>query len=222
MINKDIINNSVCPLHQTDGKFKIHEEGERSMRVLFIGNSITLHEVAKSIGWLNNWGMAASAEDKDYVHLVVQALKEKYGRVSYAVCNASDWEFNYWKDESLERFLPLKNFNADIIVFRIGENVNREQLGCHSYKTAFEKFVNTLKKEKTDIVITNTFWAYDAISLPMEQVAKENGYTFVELSDLGFHDENKAIGLFEHKGIASHPGDLGMQRIAQRILEKLL
>jgi hypothetical protein len=27
--------------------------------------------------------------------------------------------------------------------------------------------------------------------------------------------------LFWHEGVANHPGDLGMQRIAERVLEKL-
>ena len=50
---------------------------------------------------------------------------------------------------------------------------------------------------------------------------KENGYPCVDLGDLGQDDRMKAIGLFEHTGVANHPGDEGMNAIAKRILKVL-
>ena len=51
------------------------------------------------------------------------------------------------------------------------------------------------------------------------EYAKEQGIPLVYMGDLGEDDENKAIGLFEHSGVARHPGDLGMQRIAELFFE---
>ena len=48
-------------------------------KVLFLGNSITKHGPKADIDWSGNWGMAASAEAKDYVHLVTKALTDKAG-----------------------------------------------------------------------------------------------------------------------------------------------
>ena len=39
----------------------------------------------------------------------------------------------------------------------------------------------------------------------------------VELGDLGEDSTMRADGLFEHKGVAMHPGDRGMAAIAKRI-----
>ena len=48
----------------------------QARRVLFLGNSITRHPPLASIGWNNDWGMAASAREKDYAHVLASALGE--------------------------------------------------------------------------------------------------------------------------------------------------
>ena len=45
-------------------------------RILFVGNSITLHGVCHEIGWHHAWGKAASAMELDYVHRVKRAVRE--------------------------------------------------------------------------------------------------------------------------------------------------
>ena len=51
----------------------------------------------------------------------------------------------------------------------------------------------------------------------IRQVAERHGSDFAELSDVLVPPENRAIGLFEHRGVANHPGDAGMACIADRI-----
>ena len=68
-------------------------------------------------------------------------------------------------------------------------------------------------------MVTDQFWQSEALDTPIKKLADENKWQFVHIGDLGQIDENKALGLFEHDGVASHPGDLGMKRIAERIVE---
>ena len=65
-------------------------------RVLFLGNSITLHGPAPAIGWTGNWGMAASAEHLDYVHLLTADIAAVSGeQPTVMVKNIADFERGY-------------------------------------------------------------------------------------------------------------------------------
>ena len=79
-------------------------------------------------------------------------------------------------------------------------------------------FLNKSKKAK--FIFTTGFMNHPGNKV-ITEYAKEIGYPCAVLSDLGERDDMKAIGLFEHSGVANHPGDLGMKTIAERIFEKL-
>ena len=51
--------------------FYLTKEDAPGRRVLFVGNSITLHSARPEIGWHGDWGMAASDAAHDYLHLVM-------------------------------------------------------------------------------------------------------------------------------------------------------
>ena len=65
----------------------------RVAKILFLGNSITLHGPAPEIGWTGNWGMAASARDKDYVHQLLDRIsKAAGGTPKVMIRNIADFE----------------------------------------------------------------------------------------------------------------------------------
>ena len=70
--------------------------GGGTFKVLIYGNSIAWHAPLAKIGWTNDWGMAASAPDKDFAHLVVSGLEAKLGqRADYRICNLATLERNF-------------------------------------------------------------------------------------------------------------------------------
>ena len=222
--SKNAAANTVKAVGQIDvNKFvSIYKRGGKK-RVLFFGNSITRHEPNAEIGWYGDWGMAASSIDKDYVHLIVAELDKKYGKVGYCIAQGAMWEWEYRRSDEVlaEYYSAVKDFDANIVIIRIGENVTAQKHLEQSCKPGFATAVDFLVgKSAEKVIITDMFW-YSVYNDCLREVCEEKGYTFCHLTDLEEDERTMALGLFEHKGVAGHPGDFGMQCIADRILEKI-
>lgn len=187
-------------------------------RVLFVGNSITLHGVAPHIGWLGQWGMAASAPERDYVHLLEQNVRNRHPDAAFCVCQVAEWERNYKTGDSvLDLYARARDFRADIIVLRCVENCPGADFDGTAFREQYQALIDYLNPTgNAKILLTTCFWHH--VGDPdIAAVARERDYPLVELGDLGERDDMKAIGLFEHVGVANHPGDLGMAAVAERI-----
>lgn len=191
-------------------------------KVMFVGNSITLHGILPEIGWYGNWGMAASAEGNDYVHRLMASISQLENDPVFCVCQVARWERNYKEGETVYPFFEnARKFNADIIVMRFVENALVKEGEAPIFKEQMVKLLQYFDPEgKAEIILTTGFWHHPA-EKAIAEAAEEMNWPLVELSDLGEQDEMKAIGLFEHGGVANHPGDLGMKMIAERIFAVL-
>lgn len=187
-------------------------------RVLFIGNSITWHAPSPKIGWHGNWGMAASAEGKDYLHLLMAMLEARYGTLDYGIAQLAAWESAYPDGTHLlaEQFTEAKDFGADLVILRLGENMKRD--AAPESKPYFEAMLDFLVKDGAQVVVTDSFWRNDARDAMLKELAEERGYAFCRLSDMDSNDAYMAKGLFEHHGVSIHPGDAGMEEIARRLM----
>ena len=116
-------------------------------------------------------------------------------------------------------YQKARDFGADLVIVRIGENVDRAKLAEHDFAEGFAAMVNYFAGPDAQVVVTDLFWRSPAIDEPIARAASLNGWPMVEIGDLGEMDEMKAIGLFEHEGVALHPGDKGMAAIARRLMD---
>ena len=201
----------------------VYQEGSKH-RVIFVGNSITRHGVKEDIGWHVDWGMAASCMEKDYVHRTLAMIEEKWGPVDYCVLNVAEWERCYWDTSILERWQEAREFEADLVIIRTGENIwsSKDRLAEIDLYPFFDEMIRFFAKNpNAQIIVTDLFWAKEPINTPIHRITEDRGYIPVTLGDLGAKEENTAKGLFEHSGVAHHPGDLGMERIAQRIIDAI-
>jgi len=192
-------------------------------RVLFLGNSITVHPPLPGIGWSGNWGMAASAEARDYVHLVTANIARATGaQPETKVRNIADFERQHDTFDVAAGMRAELDFNADIVIVAIGENV--PALGSDAarakYAAAFARLLAELKQHgQPAIFVRSCFWPDPAKDEVMRQASADAGATFIDIGPLGRDESNAARSerRIEHAGVAGHPGDKGMQAIADAL-----
>lgn len=193
-------------------------------RILYLGNSITLHAPAPQIGWTGNWGMAASVEDKDYVHLVTADVAKSAGaKPEIMVRNIADFERGFDSYVTAEALKKELEFRPDVIVLAIGENVAelKTEDDQKKYAAAFAGLLRTLKQsEQTEIFVRTSFWANQVKDDIMRKAAADAGATLVDLAKYSGDRslEASAERKIEHAGVAAHPGDKGMKVIADAIV----
>ncbi len=196
-------------------------------RVLFLGNSITLHGPAPKIGWTGNWGMAASAADKDFVHLITRALTETPGAAPETmVKNIAAFERQYAAYDIPQSLKDAVAFQADLVIVAMGENV--PGLGSEKDQMQFaarvEKLLDQVRGDRRPtIIVRSCFWPDQAKDEALRQACRQVGGTFVDIRGLSKDEANYARSErdFQHAGVAAHPGDRGMQAIADAILKAL-
>ena len=196
-------------------------------KVLFLGNSITLHGPKPDIGWTGNWGMAASEEAKDYVHLVAADLARVGGRVpQILVRNIAGFEREYATFDLRAGLKDALDFRADIVVVAIGENVPdpADDDARTKFAAAFTRLLATLSERgKPAIFVRSCFWPHEVKDGIMHKAATDAGARWVDISALGRDDSNAARSerKIEHAGVAGHPGDKGMRAIADALFSAI-
>ncbi len=196
-------------------------------KILFLGNSITLHGPAPAIGWSGNWGMAASAPEKDFVHLVASSLAMTTGTApEVMVKNVAEFERQYASYDVGEKLADALGFRAELVVVALGENVS--SLDSDEAKTCFGSSLKQLLRGLTSdnrpiLIVRSCFWPNQAKDQILKQTCQEAGGIFVDIGNLSKDESNYARSerKFDHPGVAAHPGDRGMQAIASAILKAI-
>lgn len=213
--------NSVRADNQLDScKYVSIINNSAKRKVLFVGNSITKHAPAPNIGWYGDWGMAATKKENDYVHLIMKKLDEEKS-ADFCIAQCSKWESSYINGSELlnQYYQTARDFNADIIIIRIGENIKLNST-IEDCKRCFLEMISYFNKDKNaKVIITNLFWKNEQINNMIQEIANENEFVFCDISDLEQDEKTMALNEYEHEGVSVHPSDFGMKCIADKILK---
>ncbi len=192
-----------------------------SPRILITGNSITHHGASEKIGWTGSYGMAASSKENDFVHILIKRVREIHPNATFLVVQAASWERAFTDENVLNNYRAAQDFRPDIFIYRLGENVakeNRENLA--DYIEKYVKFL-TAKSDDPAYIFTTNYWKNEEVDNATRAVAQRFNTVAKEIGHLEDDKSTMALGLFENSAVASHPGDKGMLGIADAIWEDL-
>lgn len=197
----------------------------KKFNILILGNSITFCPPNPLIGWNGNWGMAASSADKDFESILFAKLKEsnnfKKFEITLNVQNIAIWEQDFNFDINQISALSDKK-NYDLIIVRLGENVNEIGPNFYNYEKALSALINKFKCKNAKVIITGTVWSSVKKDLIQKKVASDNDYFYIPLIDFQANPKNYATGQFKNEQVSAHPSDFGMNTIATLLYDKIV
>ena len=204
-------------------------------KVLFVGNSLTLG--------MGSYGMCATDPQNDYVYHVTEFIKSKNPNVSVSRVHGGPFEqlereedFDYlWNVCHKYTNKPMKDSfsdDVDLIIIQLGENTNtfhRNEI----LKANIDKFISGVKTKspKARIVWVHGFFNENISGQTIIDACNRWRIGQLCIKDL-YTRENCAVasqtyvkddGTVEKvkEGWIEHPGNLGMKRIADRIINFL-
>lgn len=200
-------------------------------KVLIMGNSLTLAG--------GQIGMAASNPSLDYYSIVKNKLMSINSNVVVKPrLGAGQWESETTSDGRQEVFddviSPQLDADTDVVIVQLIDNINTD-----AKKATFEADAETLIKNiKNKAPKARVFWiarwfADDNLLAELKEACQAAGATQIDITDIARMSDTKSyIGAtrtgadgttwtVKSSGEAAHPGDKGMQLIADRVIESI-
>ena len=189
---------------------------------LFLGNSLTYTGVPDEEPDKEKRGLTSTRKEKDYVHVLVGLIAENnHVNVKYGIVNISEFERNFTKRSfQLDKLRNIVHQHPDYLIVQIGENVSKEDMKKSSkFEEEYSKILSLFPNSKR--IVTTPFWPDKDKEYAITRVAIESRSFLVDLSHLGAGtDENNFASSYKtyaKAGVGDHPGDYGMNNIAQCI-----
>jgi lysophospholipase L1-like esterase len=222
---------------------QLHAQGAANPKsfhkILFLGDSITHSVPGPQIGWTGDWGMAASAADKDYVHLFLAQLaaariakgQEAGNPVPPAAPAPEVWIFNEGGGKVTDKvpFVDkISAFHADLAIVQLGEN-DHQNVTVEGFQQPYEKLLAAIRAGNPNArILCAGVWGLwptgdQTKNVMVRAACQKYGATFADMSK-AFSDPANRVGSenrFTNTAVNWHPGDAGMAAYAKAFWEAL-
>ena len=187
-------------------------------RVLVLGNSITRHGPRPEIGWTNDFGMAASSADRDFVHVLAAKARAEFPAASFELANvAGTFERTFEKGVELERdFGRFRDWRPDAVILFFGANCPKtyDAKPDGRFGRELERLRNFLANGgKTRFLFCQGFYDRPVLDAEKKALAAKYGDVYVPMADI--RSRNDVKGRYDHLS------DNGMRLIAERFWDRL-
>ena len=199
------------------------------MHYLIIGNSITKHGINSD--WPIERGMAATENDKDYVHVLEKLFKvDGISDVKYTIEPYRTTSIKAAKEFAQTNLKTISGHSLDLIILQIGENII-DDAPLSDYLEVVKEMIADLKKQvpraeiffidsmfKNPInsdALSNLVNSMGAIFVPIDKIKEDSSYRSY-IGDTIYDNEGNAHEVINND-VAFHPNDKGHEYIANQI-----
>lgn len=195
---------------------------DSTITCLFLGNSLTYHDVIDEEPAKGKRGLTATSVDKDYVHVLVKMIAEEHHvNIRYSVLNIAQFERTFTKHSfEIGKLALAENKRPDYLFVQIGENVAKDDIiDTKKYEDEYTKLLALFPNSKR--IITIPFWPDKNKEYATTNIAIRSNSYLVDISHLGdgtdINNFSSSYKEYKMPGVGAHPGDYGMANIAKCI-----
>ncbi|HBE02073.1 MAG: hypothetical protein A2096_14540 [Spirochaetes bacterium GWF1_41_5] len=182
-------------------------------KMLVLGDSITQHGPKESLGWTGQWGMAASSESKDYVHLLYSKISASQKIKPELILNGVG---GGTIDKTIASLPAIIAHAADFVIIQLGEN--DRVLTEDGFEKPYERLIASVKQANSSarVYCCGTWKSVPQKDEIIKSACQRQGAVFVDIKDVYADPSASAASekRYTNSGVNWHPGDKGMQGYA--------
>ena len=182
-----------------------------------------------------SFGMAATSGENDFSYHVIEAIKEYNAGVNVNKLYSSPFEHAETM-ETAQTFLTENtaawSADLDLVIIEMGDNVNTDEKRT-VFAQSFPLLLNKIRTQcpKARVICVGIWFNNDTVYSIMTQNAIKYGCEFVDIRTIRSSETEGKLGATVYfkdgttttvtEGRATHPGNLGMELIANAIINKM-